>query len=307
MDIAVILPCYNEEAAIPGVIKAFQKALPKAKIYVYDNNSSDQTSAVAQKAGAIVRSESRKGKGNVVRRMFADIDADLYVMADGDGTYEAAAAPHMVEVLLNNRADMVIGARSKDQGDKLYRPGHRFGNRMLNLVVRCLFGPGINDMLSGYRVFSRRFVKSFPALSSGFEIETEMTIHALQLRMDVREIPTTYFDRTEGTESKLSTYKDGIRILSFILFFFKEIKPFGFFGLLAAALGILSLIAGVPVILEFLETGLVDKLPTAILSVGLMLSGLVSFVCGIILDTVSRGRIEQKRLQYLSLPGLPDA
>ncbi len=302
MKIAVILPCHNEEAAISKVVEDFRKALPGADIYVYDNASTDRTSAVAGDAGAIVRHETRKGKGNVVRRMFADVDADLYIMADGDGTYDAAAAPELVQVLRNHNADMVIGARAKDAGQQLYRPGHRFGNRALNMVVRMIFGQGVTDMLSGYRVMTRRFVKSFPALARGFEIETELTIHALQLRLPLIEVPTHYFDRAEGTHSKLSTYKDGIRILSFILFFFKEIKPFGFFGLIALGLFLLSLVAGIPVVLEYFETGLVPRFPTAVLSVGLMLSSIISFVCGVILDSVSRGRIEQKRLVYLSYP-----
>lgn len=302
MDIAVLLPCYNEEAAIADVVSGFKLALPKATIYVYDNNSSDQTVQVAQQAGAVVRKEYRRGKGNVVRRMFADIEADIYVMADGDGTYDAAAAPALIDKLMDENADMVVGARSQDEGEQLYRPGHRFGNRMLNGVVQALFGEGVNDMLSGYRVFSRRFVKSFPATARGFETETELTIHALKLRLSVFEMPTRYFDRAEGTQSKLSTYKDGIRILSFIVFFFKEIKPFWFFGILALVLAGLSLFAGVPVVLEYFETGLVQRLPTAVLSTGLMLSALVSFICGVILDTVSRGRVENIRLSYLSYP-----
>lgn len=299
MRIAVLLPCYNEEAAIADVVAGFQASLPGAAIYVYDNNSTDNTSGVAAQAGAIVRREPLKGKGNVVRRMFADIDADLYIMADGDGTYDAKAAPTLINKLLNENLDMLVGARTKDAGDKLYRPGHRFGNRMLNWVVRMLFGQGPTDMLSGYRVFSRRFVKSFPGMARGFEIETELTIHALKLRLPMDEHPTQYFDRAEGTESKLSTYKDGVRILSFILFFFKEIRPFWFFGLVALGLATLSLIAGVPVILEYFETGLVPRLPTAILSTGLMLSGVLSFICGVVLDTVARGRVEVTRLCYL--------
>ncbi len=306
MTIAVLLPCYNEEAAIEGVVTAFRKALPQARIYVYDNNSTDQTAAVALKAGAIVRHEPFKGKGNVVRRMFADIDADIYVMADGDGTYDADAAPMLIERLKSDNADMVIGARSQDEGDNLYRPGHRFGNRMLNFAVRLLFGAGVEDMLSGYRVFSRRFVKSFPAFAHGFETETELTIHALKLRLPVVELPTRYFDRAEGTESKLSTYKDGVRILSFILFFFKEIKPFWFFGALALVLSCLSLAVGMPVVLEYLDTGLVPRLPTAVLSVGVMLSAVLSFVCGVILDTVSRGRLEAVRLAYLSFSSVSE-
>ena len=306
MDIAVLLPCYNEEAAIADVVAAFKQALPKASIYVYDNNSSDQTAQVARDAGAIVRTEYHRGKGNVVRRMFADIEADIYLMADGDGTYDAQAAPELVQKLMDENADMVVGARAKDQGEKLYRPGHRFGNRMLNGVVRTLFGEGVTDMLSGYRAFSRRFVKSFPATARGFETETELTIHALKLRLSVFELPTHYFDRAEGTQSKLSTYKDGIRILSFIVFFFKEIKPFLFFGLVSVVLALLSLGIGMPVVFDYFETGLVPRFPTAVLSMGVMLSAVLSFICGVILDTVSRGRIENIRLSYLSYPALSE-
>ncbi len=256
MEIAVLLPCYNEEAAIAGVVASFKEALPKASIYVYDNNSTDNTAQVAAKAGAIVRHEHHKGKGNVVRRMFADIEADIYLMADGDGTYDASAAPQLIQQLQDDNADMIVGTRAHDTGDNLYRPGHRFGNRMLNKVVHVLFGEGPTDMLSGYRAFSRRFVKSFPAFAQGFETETELTIHALKLRLPVSEVKTRYFDRAEGTESKLSTYKDGVRILSFIIFFFKEIKPFGFFGVIAAALLFLALIAGVPVVARILKQAL---------------------------------------------------
>lgn len=307
MKIAVLLPCYNEEAAIAKVVADFKAALPGAVIYVYDNNSKDKTAQVARDAGAVVRTEMRQGKGNVVRRMFADVEADIYVMADGDGTYETSAAPKLIQALIDHNADMIVGTRAEEGGDKLYRSGHRFGNRMLNFIVRLLFGQGVSDMLSGYRVFSRRFVKSFPSDAYGFETETELTIHALELRLPIMEVPTKYFDRIEGTQSKLSTYKDGIRILSFILFFFKEIKPFAFFGLIAIGLMALSLIAGIPVVLEYFHTGLVPRFPTAILSMGLMLSALMSFITGTVLDTVSHGRIEHKRLSYLSYPGVAEA
>lgn len=302
VSIAVLLPCYNEENAIASVVASFRSALPKANIYVYDNNSTDNTSKVAKEAGAIVRHEFRKGKGNVIRRMFADIDADIYVMADGDGTYDADVAPDLVNALMNDNADMIVGSRAEDAGDKLYRKGHRFGNRMLNLMVQMIFSRGVSDMLSGYRVFSRRFVKSFPAVSRGFETETELTIHALQLRLPIVEVPTRYFDRAVGTESKLSTYKDGVRIASFIMFFFKEAKPFAFFGLLSLSLAISSLVIGLPVVFEFFETGLVDRFPSAFLSMGLMMISVLSFMCGTILDSISRGRLEQKRLTYLSIP-----
>ena len=306
MRVAVLLPCYNEETAIGDVVKGFKRAMPDALVYVYDNNSSDDTVKIAKQAGAIVRTEPRQGKGNVVRRMFADIDADIYIMADGDGTYETKAAKKLMKALIDNNADMVVGTRSKDAGDKLYRRGHRFGNRLFNGIVQFIFGQQTTDMLSGYRAFSRRFVKSFPALAHGFETETELTIHAGQLRLPVIEVPTKYFDRAEGSVSKLSTYKDGFKILSFILFFFKEIKPLGFFSLVAAGFAALSLIAGVPVVLDYFETGLVERFPTAFLSMGLMLTALVSFICGIILDTVSNGRVEQKRLAYLSYPSVAD-
>lgn len=306
MKLAVLLPCYNEETAIAGVIADFQAALPGAAIYVYDNNSSDETAAVARGAGAIVRNEPRQGKGNVVRRMFADIEADAYILADGDGTYDASVANDMVAALRENNADMIVATREKDSGDKLYRPGHRFGNKVFNSIVKILFGEGVTDMLSGYRVMSNRFVKSFPALSQGFEIETELTIHALQLRMPLLEKPTRYFDRAEGSESKLSTYKDGLRILSFILFVFKDVRPFIFFGLFAVLLGLLSIGVATPIILDYLDTGLVVRFPTAFLSLGIMLCAVISFVCGIILDSVCRGRVEQKRLRYLSFPSVQE-
>ncbi len=305
MRIAVCLPCYNEEAAIAEVVKSFKAALPAADIYVFDNNSSDKTAEVAAKAGAITRHVARKGKGNVVRRMFADIDADIYVMADGDGTYDATQAPALVNALVEQKLDMVVGARVHDT-DEAYRRGHQFGNRVLNLCVHTLFDNRLDDMLSGYRVFSRRYVKSFPTFSRGFEIETEMTIHALQLSMPVREIPTAYSKRAEGTQSKLSTYKDGIRILSFIMFMFKEGRPFMFFGLIAAIMAVFSLGLGLPVVFDYLETGLVERFPTAFLSLGVMLAALISLICGVILDSVSNMRLEGKKLVYLALEGVGD-
>ncbi len=299
MNIAVLLPCHNEEAAIAEVIKSFQGALPGADIYVYDNASTDKTTEVAEKAGAIVCNEPRKGKGNVVRRMFSDIDADIYIMADGDGTYDASVAPALVEKLIDEKLDLVVGAREHED-DEAYRRGHQFGNRMLNFCVHTIFDKTLDDMLSGYRVFSRRYVKSFPASSKAFEIETEMTIHALQLSMPVAEVPTRYFKRVEGTESKLSTYKDGIKILKFILFMFKEGRPFMFFSLLAAGLAFVSLAFGLPIVGEYLETGLVPRFPTAFLSLGIMLSAVICFVCGVILDSVANMRLEAKKLAYLS-------
>ena len=300
MKLAVLLPCHNESSAIASVISDFKTALPKADIYVYDNNSTDNTAEVALKAGAIVRHEPQKGKGNVVRRMFADIDADVYIMADGDGTYDASIAPHLIDHLNQNHLDMVVGSRNPNDHEAVSRKGHRFGNVMLNTLVRIIFAGNIYDMLSGYRVFSRRFVKSFPAFSKGFEIETELTIHALQMRIPVAEIPTRYFERAEGTESKLSTYRDGLRILNVIVFLFKEGKPFLFFTLLSTALFFLSLLLSLPIVSEYMETGLVPRFPTFFVSVGIMLTAVISFVCGVILDSVSLGSLSLKRLIYLS-------
>lgn len=304
MKLAVLLPCYNEEGAITKVVQDFQRILPTANIYVYDNNSTDRTIEEALAAGAIVRNEKRQGKGHVVRRMFADIDADVYIMADGDGTYDAEAAPELVRKLVDERLDMVVGARVPEDGHETYRPGHKFGNRMLTGLVARIFGRGFEDMLSGYRVFSRRFVKSFPALSQKFEIETELTIHALSMTLPCEELPTRYFERAEGTVSKLSTYKDGFLILRFIMLFFKEYQPFQFFSVGAVFLMFLSLGLAIPVIVEFYQTGLVPRLPTAVLSASIMLSAIIAFVCGIILDSVSRGRQELKRMAYLSIPPL---
>jgi len=302
MRIAVLLPCYNEEAAIEKVVQDFKDTLPEAVIYVYDNNSEDGTAEVARRAGAIVSLEPRKGKGNVVRRMFSDIDADIYVMADGDGTYETQAAPRMIEKLIVENLDMVVGNRTDEDHHDVYRPGHRFGNRLLSDTVKYIFGQGLTDMLSGYRVFSRRFVKNFPANARGFEIETELNIHALHLRLPTGEVPTRYYKRAEGTDSKLSTYKDGILILRFIMFLFQDAKPLAFFGMVGAILALLSVATGLPVIWEYFETGLVPRFPTAILSTGLMLSALLCFICGLIMENVSRGRKDLNRLLYLQHP-----
>lgn len=299
LSIAVLLPCYNEEQTVAACIAGFRESLPNASIYVYDNCSSDRTSEVAEAAGAIVRREPLKGKGNVVRRMFSDIDADIYVMADGDGTYDARCAPFLVEHLLANRLDMVVGSRAATDS-KAYRPGHAFGNRMLTSVVGLIFGNRFADMLSGYRVFSRRFVKTFPSLSSGFEIETELTVHALELRLPVEEMRTPFGERPEGSSSKLSTIRDGVRILRLIVSLFKVEKPLSFFGLLAGLLVVVGLALGVPVIFEYMETGLVPRFPTAMLASALMVLAALSFVCGLILDTVTRGRRELKRLHYLA-------
>jgi glycosyltransferase involved in cell wall biosynthesis len=300
--IAVMLPCRNEEAAIADVVRGFRSALPDAAIYVYDNGSSDATSPRAREAGAIVRSEPVPGKGNVVRRMFTDIDADVYVIADGDGTYDPTSAGPMIERLAAGPLDMVVGARQYPDGERASRRGHRAGNVLLTRFVAWLFGARFTDMLSGYRVLSRRFVKSFPALAVGFEIETELTIHALELRVPVDEVPTPYVARPEGSYSKLSTWRDGLRIAAAILFLYKEIRPFRFFGALAGVLAAISLGLAYPVVVTYLETGLVPRLPTAVLATGVMLLAFISLTCGIVLDTVSRGRREAKRLALLAIP-----
>jgi glycosyltransferase involved in cell wall biosynthesis len=298
--IAVLIPCHNEEVAIGDVVAAFRSVLPGAAIYVYDNNSTDATAARAAEAGAVVRSETLQGKGNVVRRMFADIEADIYIMVDGDGTYDAAAAAAMIDKLRAERLDMVVCTRIADES-AAYRPGHRFGNVTLTGVVGRLFGSRFTDMLSGYRAFSRRFVKSFPALASGFEIETELTIHALELKMPVGEVEAPYAARPEGSASKLSTYRDGFRIFATIMFLYKEVRPFRFFGATFAALAFVALVLVWPVLVTYLETGLVPRLPTALLATGVMLLAFMALMCGTILDTVSRGRREAKRLRYLAL------
>ncbi|MBX6744318.1 MAG: glycosyltransferase [Acetobacteraceae bacterium] len=300
--IAVLIPCYNEEVAIPRVVGAFRTALPGATIYVYDNNSRDRTREVAAAAGAIVRTEALQGKGHVVRRMFADIEADVYLLVDGDDTYDAASAPELVRLLLEQRLDMVTGVRVTDAA-AAYRPGHRFGNALLTGMVRQIFGNRITDMLSGYRAFSRRFVKSFPALAEGFETETEFTVHALELRLPVGEVLTPYRERPQGSVSKLRTYSDGFRILRTILLLVQRERPLAFFSAAGLVLLLLGVGLSVPVLLEYLHTGLVPRLPTAVLSTGLVLLSFLSFVCGLILDTVTRGRLEAKRIAYLSVPG----
>jgi len=300
-SIAVLAPCYNEETAIPKVIADFKRVLPQAKIYVYDNNSRDRTVEVAKAAGAIVRSEPLQGKGNVVRRMFADIEADIYVLVDGDSTYDADSAPKMISALRNGPLDMVNGARVTDI-QKAYRPGHRFGNWLLTSMVAWIFGNRITDMLSGYRVMSRRYVKSFPALSAGFETETELTVHALELRMPIAEMATPYKDRPEGSVSKLSTFRDGFRILWTIIVLVKEERPMPFFSLLALLFAIVAGLLMTPIVIEFLHTGLVPRLPTAVLAMGLVIVSFLSLSCGLILDTVTRGRREMKRMRYLNIP-----
>jgi hypothetical protein len=301
VEVAVLIPCYNEEVAVPRVVEGFRRALPTARVYVYDNNSTDRTAQVAAQAGALVGHEPFRGKGNVMRRMFSDIEADVYVLVDGDDTYDPEAAPQLVRMLLDNQLDMVNGARVT-QIKEAYRFGHRFGNRMLTGIVQVIFGKQFGDMLSGYRVFSRRFVKSFPATSSGFEIETELTVHALELRMKTAEVPTRYKDRPEGSTSKLNTIRDGLRILRMIGLLVKEERPLMFFGCTFLALFLLSLGLATPVVLEFLRTGLVPRLPTAVLSVGIMLVAFLSLMCGLILDTVTHSRRELKRLAYLDIP-----
>lgn len=303
--IAVLIPCYNEEKPITQVVTDFGHALPTAKIYVYDNNSSDGTMSAARAAGAVVRSELQQGKGNVVRRMFSDIDADLYVLVDGDNTYEAQAAPHLINILLDKKLDMVSGCRVTEIKEA-YRPGHRFGNWMLTELVATIFGRRTSDMLTGYRVFSRRFVKSFPALSRGFEIETELTVHALELRMPIADVETVYVDRLPGSDSKLNTVRDGIRILRMIILLVKEERPFQFFGAIGVLLAFLSIGLGYPVIVEYIQTGLVPRFPTAILASTLMVMAVLTVMAGLILDTVTLGRREMKRLAYLALPAPPD-
>jgi glycosyltransferase involved in cell wall biosynthesis len=301
LRVAVLVPCYNEAAAIGAVVKQFRDALPSAAIHVYDNNSKDGTAKAAAKAGAIVGFENRQGKGHVVRRMFGDIDADVYVLVDGDATYDAPSAPKMIEMLLREKLDMVVGSRV-DQEVAAYRPGHRFGNWILTAFVTQTFGRAFTDILSGYRVFSRRFVKSFPALSTGFEIETELTVHALELGMPVAEIETPYYARGEGSISKLNTWRDGIRILWTIGKLFRNERPMRFFFLVALFFAVISIAIMIPVFQTYLKTGLVPRLPTAILATSLMLLSFLSLMSGLILDTVSRGRREMKRLAYLSFP-----
>jgi glycosyltransferase involved in cell wall biosynthesis len=299
--VAVLVPCYNEEAAIAAVVRDFRAALPAATIYVYDNNSRDRTAEVARQAGAVVRAEPLQGKGHVVRRMFADVDADLYVLVDGDATYDAASAPAMIARALDERLDMVVGSRVSNE-TAAYRAGHVLGNRVLTGFVARLFGERFTDILSGYRVLSRRYVKSFPALATGFEIETELTVHALELAMPTAEVATPYRSRPPGSVSKLNTYRDGLRILLTILALFKDERPLAFFTILFAFLSGMSLVLVWPVFVTFLETGLVPRLPTAVLATGIMLLGFLSLACGFILDTVTHGRREIKRLAYLAVP-----
>ena len=298
-QVAVLIPCLNEESAIAKVIADFRASLPDALIFVYDNGSTDRTVEIARAAGAIVRKEPLKGKGNVMRRMFADIEADVYVLVDGDDTYDSESAPMLIEQLISNNLDMVNGARA-ESSELAYRAGHRFGNRLLTGLVAWFFGARFSDMLSGYRVMSRRFIKSFPALASGFEIETELTVHALQLNLPIAEVTTPYRERPPASSSKLRTIPDGIRIMRMIMRLVREERPLEFFSTMAFAFAITAIVLSTPLLIEYLKTGLVPRLPTAVLSMGLMVMSLLSLTCGLVLATVTRGRIEAKRLQYLT-------
>jgi glycosyltransferase involved in cell wall biosynthesis len=302
--IAVLVPCYNEEATIGAVVRDLRAALPRASIYVFDNNSRDRTVDIARAAGATVRHVPQQGKGNVVRRMFADVEADVYVLLDGDDTYHAPSAPAMVARLLERNLDMVVAGRVSDE-KAAYRSGHRLGNLAFTRCVAWLFGPGFTDILSGYRVFSRRFVKSFPAVAAGFEIETELTVHALELRMPVEEMATPYKSRPEGSTSKLRTYHDGLRIMRTVLKLFQRERPMAFFGGLSFMLALAAVLVAVPLVFTYLETGLVPRLPTAVLASAMMLLAALCAVCGLILDTVSLGRHEMKRLTYLAIAPRP--
>jgi glycosyltransferase involved in cell wall biosynthesis len=299
--VAVLIPCYNESATVAAVVRAFREHLPGAAIYVFDNNSQDDTGGIAARAGAVVRSVAYQGKGNVIRRMFADVEADVYVLVDGDNTYDASDAPRLVNKLLSDGLDMVVGARVSDE-QAAYRAGHRLGNVMLTQFAAAIFGRSFTDMLSGYRVFSRRYVKSFPAHSSGFETETELAVHALELRMPVAELETAYASRPEGSTSKLNTYRDGFRILLTILKLFKAERPLLFFSIGFGVCALASLLLALPLFSTYIHTGLVPRLPTALLCAALMLFGTMLLVCGIVLDTVTRGRSEAKRFAYLSVP-----
>jgi glycosyltransferase involved in cell wall biosynthesis len=302
-SIAVLIPCFNEETTIAGVVRHFMNVMPEATIYVYDNNSTDNTVLEAEHAGAIIRKEPLQGKGNVVRRMFADVEADVYVLTDGDETYDVASAPRLVSALIRNKLDMVAAFRVTTEATA-YRPAHQFGNRFLSGLVAWLFGNRFKDILTGYRVFSRRFVKSFPALSWGFEIETELTVHALELRMPSEEIDTPYQPRPANSESKLNTWRDGARIFLTIMLLLKEVRPMFFFTTISCVLATASVVLAWPLLTTYIETGLVPRFPTAILSTGLMSIAFLILICGIILDSVTRGRREIKRISYLNIPSL---
>jgi glycosyltransferase involved in cell wall biosynthesis len=300
LDVAVLVPCYNEERTIANVVRDFRAALPYARIYVYDNNSRDATIAVAQAAGAIVRQERRQGKGNVVRRMFSDIEADIYVMVDGDDTYDASIAPQMIQTLVDQNCAMVVGRRIHEQ-QEAYRPGHVLGNQMFTSAIAALFGQTFTDILSGYRVFSKPFVKSFPIFALGFEIETELTVHALTLKLPVLECDSIYKARPEGSASKLNTYRDGFRILMKIIHLVRTERPFLFYSIIATVLMVAALVLVYPLVVTFLETGLVPRLPTGVLVVGLAVMSALSFVCGVLLDAVTQARREMKMLTYIGV------
>ena len=305
LRIAAVIPCFNEALAIAQVIEEFRAAMPEMEIHVFDNNSTDDTAAVARSHGAEVTHVALRGKGNVARRMFADVEADVYVMVDGDATYDVSEVGQLVALLVDGNLDMVVGSRVDDGEDmQTYRRGHRFGNRLLTGAVASLFGGHLTDMLSGYRVFSRRYAKSFPAVSTGFEIETELTVHALELRMPFAEVSVRYRSRPEGSESKLSTYRDGWRILKTICKLFVSERPLLFFSSVAALLALVSVVLAEPLLITYLETGLVPRFPTAVLATGTMLSAMLAFVCGVVLHTVTIGRQEAKRLRYLAVPGV---
>lgn len=295
--IAVLLPCFNEAGAVGKTVADFQRALPSATIYVYDNNSADGTVKEALQAGAVVRHEYRQGKGEVVRRMFSDIDADIYIMADGDDTYDASICPVLIEQLNNEKLDMIIGSRERSSG--AYPKGHILGNKMFSSLINLAFDAQLNDVFSGYRIMSHRLVKTAPIFSDGFQIETELTVHALHHNMSIKEVSTQYQPRPEGTSSKLNTLSDGLKILNFILFLLRDVKPMFFFGVLSILLGLISLSLGIPVIVDFVDTGLVERLPTAVLSSSIALIAVMSFFCGLILDNVSRGRREMRILSIL--------
>jgi glycosyltransferase involved in cell wall biosynthesis len=304
LNVALIVPCFNEEKSIARVIQDFRLAMPALSIYVFDNNSNDRTKEIARENGAIVLNVPLRGKGNVVRRMFADVEADVYVMVDGDATYDASAVTQLVDKLVDEQLDMVVGCRktSAELASQAYRHGHQWGNRLLTQSVVRIFGGSFTDMLSGYRAFTRRYVKSIPALSHGFEIETELTVHALELRMPYGELNTNYGSRPEGSESKLSTYKDGWKILKTIGRLYISERPFSFFGIIALLIAIMAIAISIPLILEYIRAGVVPRFPTAILSASMMVCALLSFACGLILDNVTRGRHEMKRLVYLGIP-----
>lgn len=303
--IAVLVPCYNEALTVAKVVADFRAALPACVVYVYDNRSTDGTGDIARSAGAVVRREERPGKGGVMRRMFAEVDADIYIVTDGDATYDAARAPEMVERLTRDDLDVVTGVRDHEERDAAYRRGHRFGNRAFNALLGLLFGEQPTDMFSGYRVMSRRFVKSFPAEARGFEIETELTVHALELRVPTAEVVTRYFERPDGSASKLSTWRDGVRILATMARLFRDVKPLPFFAIFALLFALVGLALGISVIVEYMDTHLVPRLPTAVLATGLVLLASLSLACGMILDSVARGRREAKRLAYLAVAAGP--